>query len=194
MAGRKTDRRVQYTKQVLKQSLLELMTTKPVGKITVTDICERADVNRGTFYSHYQDAYDLLGRIEDELMAEILASLEVIKQNTMQNTLHVMIEDILLSIERNKALCSVLFTEYGDKAFLTHIIDLAKEKSMGEWKRQMPGVADAELMRMYTFISNGSVALIQQWLQGDLPDTPHSLSAFIEQMSRQCLRVIVSGK
>ena len=190
MEGRKTDRRVKYTKQVLKQSLLELMTTMPIGKITVTDICERADVNRGTFYSHYQDAYDLLGQIEAELMAEIMASLEVIKQNSMQ----VIIEDILLSIERNKTLCRVLFAEYGDKAFLTHIIDLAKEKSIGEWRRQLPGVADGDMMRLYTFISNGSVALIQQWLQGELSDSPRSLSMFIEQMSRQCLRLIAGGQ
>ncbi len=187
MEGRKTDRRVKYTKQVLKQSLLELMAAKPVGKITVTDICESADVNRGTFYSHYQDAYDLLGQIEDELMAEIMASLEVIKQGTMQ----VMIEDILLSIERNKTLCSVLFTEYGDKAFLTHIIDLAKEKSIAEWKRRMPVASNDDLMRIYTFISNGCVALIQQWLQGEVPDTPQTLSLFIDQLSRQCLGLVV---
>lgn len=189
MEGRKTDRRVKYTKQVLKQSLLELMAEKPVGKITVTDICDRADVNRGTFYAHYLDAYDLLGQIEDELMAEILSSLEDIRQSSM----HEMIENLLLSIERNKALCSVLFTEYGDKAFLSHIIDLAKEKSFAEWKRLMPAAAENDLLRVYTFISNGSVALIQQWLMGQIDDTPRGLSVFMEQVSRQCLMLLAGG-
>ena len=48
----KTDARVKYTKMVLKKALLELMQHKPVNKITVKEICERAELNRATFYAH----------------------------------------------------------------------------------------------------------------------------------------------
>ena len=54
------DRRVRRTKQLIKQSLIELMHEKPFKDITVKDITERADLNRGTFYLHYVDIYDLL--------------------------------------------------------------------------------------------------------------------------------------
>ena len=54
MAVERSDRRVRYTKTVLKQSLLELMKDRPIGKITVTEICRLADVNRNTFYAHYK--------------------------------------------------------------------------------------------------------------------------------------------
>ena len=70
------DRRVRYTKLVLRQSLLELMRDRPINKINVTDICERADINRGTFYAHYADQYDLLAQIENELYEEIKRSIE----------------------------------------------------------------------------------------------------------------------
>ena len=60
------DRRVRRTKQLIKQSLIELMHEKPFKDITVKDITERADLNRGTFYLHYVDIYDLLSKIEDE--------------------------------------------------------------------------------------------------------------------------------
>jgi AcrR family transcriptional regulator len=73
---RKNDRRVRYTKTALKQSLLELMRDRPIEKITVKDICEKADINRGTFYAHYTDPYDLLTQIEDELFNEILKYVE----------------------------------------------------------------------------------------------------------------------
>lgn len=56
----KTDARVKYTKMVLKKALLELMQHKPVNKITVKEICERAELNRATFYAHYSDCFDLL--------------------------------------------------------------------------------------------------------------------------------------
>ena len=75
MAVDKQDRRVRYTKMVLRDSLLELMQTAPINKITVKDICERADVNRGTFYLHYQDPYDLMHQIENELIDEFRATL-----------------------------------------------------------------------------------------------------------------------
>ena len=58
----KTDARVKYTKMVLKKALLELMQHKPVNKITVKEICERAELNRATFYAHYSDCFDLLER------------------------------------------------------------------------------------------------------------------------------------
>ena len=60
----KTDARVKYTRMVLKKALLELMQHKPVNKITVKEICERAELNRATFYAHYSDCFDLLESIE----------------------------------------------------------------------------------------------------------------------------------
>ncbi len=189
MEVRKTDRRVKYTKQVLKQSLLDLMTAGPISKITVKDLCERADINRGTFYTHYQDPYDLLNQIEQELLDDIMQQLSSLKQNSI----HVMIGGILISIERNRALCRVLFSEYGDKAYLAHIIDLAKELTIVEWRKVMPNIDENRLQYIYTFISNGSVALIQQWVQKDHGEAPNELAAFIEQLSFQCLRTVAKA-
>ena len=52
MPGRKQDARVRYTKMVVKESLMELLRVKPVAKVTVTEICERAGINRATFDAH----------------------------------------------------------------------------------------------------------------------------------------------
>ena len=70
------DRRVRRTKHLIKQSLIELMYEKPFKDITVTDITKRADLNRGTFYLHYIDIYDLLSKIENEI-------LNIINQNNL---------------------------------------------------------------------------------------------------------------
>jgi AcrR family transcriptional regulator len=61
-----TDRRVKYTKMVLKDSLIKLMQEKPISRITIKAICEDADVNRATYYSHYKDQFDQLNQIEAE--------------------------------------------------------------------------------------------------------------------------------
>ena len=64
----KDDRRVRYTKMVLKDSFISLLEKKDISQITVKEICENADINRATFYSHYTDVYDLLKKIESELL------------------------------------------------------------------------------------------------------------------------------
>ena len=70
MAAQKEDRRIRRTKRLLRQALAELMNEKDFKDITVKEITDRADLNRGTFYFHYTDTYDLREKIEDELVQE----------------------------------------------------------------------------------------------------------------------------
>ena len=68
MAPEKEDRRVRKTKKQLRAALTTLLLEKDISRITVRDVAERADVNRGTFYAHYGDVYDLLHQLEDDLL------------------------------------------------------------------------------------------------------------------------------
>ena len=56
----KEDRRTRYTRQVIKEAFLKLLEEKEYPKITVTEICRLAEINRGTFYLHYYDTADVL--------------------------------------------------------------------------------------------------------------------------------------
>ena len=67
----KDDRRVKYTKMVLKESFIKLLKDKDITKITIKEICDNADIKRATFYAHYSDQYDLLRKIENELFDNI---------------------------------------------------------------------------------------------------------------------------
>ena len=64
----KLDRRVRRTREQLKRALTQLLLEKPVREITVRELTDRADVNRGTFYAHYTDLYDMLEQMENELL------------------------------------------------------------------------------------------------------------------------------
>ncbi|MEF9975988.1 MAG: TetR/AcrR family transcriptional regulator, partial [Oscillospiraceae bacterium] len=65
------DRRIRKTRKLLRESLLKLMSRKKLHDITVKELCEEADVNRGTFYAHYRDVYDLFAIMEDEIFDEL---------------------------------------------------------------------------------------------------------------------------
>lgn len=60
----------------MKAAMLELMQKMPFEKITVKSICQRAGVNRGTFYSHYADIYDMMDNLEEYLSGELLQLVE----------------------------------------------------------------------------------------------------------------------
>ena len=63
---RKTDARIRYTQSVLKQVLLSFLKEKPMNKITVKEVCERAGLNRATFDAHSSDCFALLESIEED--------------------------------------------------------------------------------------------------------------------------------
>lgn len=64
-------RRVKMTKMLLKQSLIELMREKSIHEISIKDICTGADINRSTFYRHYNTQYELYDEILDDITKDI---------------------------------------------------------------------------------------------------------------------------
>ena len=70
------DRRVKYTKKIIKETTLSLLKEKDISKITISEICTLADINRATFYRYYLDIYDLLEKIEEEFILELVTATE----------------------------------------------------------------------------------------------------------------------
>lgn len=73
-----SDRRIRYTKQTIKDSLFELMKETPVERITVKELCAAADINRATFYAHYDTLTALLEEIEVEKSRELFDTLSAL--------------------------------------------------------------------------------------------------------------------
>ena len=65
------NRRVRMTKKLIKDAYLELLEKHPSERISVTDICKTADVNRSTFYMYYEDTIRLRQDIENDVLAQI---------------------------------------------------------------------------------------------------------------------------
>lgn len=101
--NKKEDLRIVKTKKLLYTTLVELMKEMPFEEIKVSDICNRALVNRSTFYSHYQDKYDLLQEfvkdIKNTLAIELSKNKEV---NSVRDYYIEMISIFIDHIEENK--------------------------------------------------------------------------------------------
>lgn len=70
------DIRIIKTKNSIINAFIELRAKKEIEKITVKELCEKAMINKSTFYSHYTDIYDLSEHLENQIANEIIASLE----------------------------------------------------------------------------------------------------------------------
>lgn len=65
------DRRITRSKAALRDALIDLMEERGIEGFTVNDLCERANLNRGTFYNHFRDKDDLLLRFENEVLDDL---------------------------------------------------------------------------------------------------------------------------
>lgn len=65
------DRRIVRTKRAIRSALIDLMEQRGFGAFTVNDLCEHADINRGTFYNHYKDLPDALASFEGEVLQNL---------------------------------------------------------------------------------------------------------------------------
>ncbi|MGD9559236.1 MAG: TetR/AcrR family transcriptional regulator [Oscillospiraceae bacterium] len=162
--GQKEDQRVRLTRQLLQNALLQLLGERPVGSVTVTQLCERAGVNRGTFYLHYRDVYDLLQQMEEALLEDLdvlLGAAPVVGTGEAEAEADVFMGAIIRFMEKNWEMCAVLLGDNGDKKFVAAIVERAREKSVQEYRRHFPGVPRRKVEVFYQFIAWGFVGLIQ---------------------------------
>ncbi len=74
-ASKTKDRRTRYTRNAIKESFLALLSQKPYAKISVTEICKRSEINRGTFYLHYYDVDDVLNDVLEDALSDTTGAL-----------------------------------------------------------------------------------------------------------------------
>ena len=104
------NRRSRITRRVFRESLTELMLEKGMQKISVNEICKRADMNRSTFYAHYEDQFDLLREIEDEFLITLR---KTVTESNLQNFTQ-KFEKYLGYLYQNGSLYTLLMREAPD--------------------------------------------------------------------------------
>ncbi len=177
------DRRVKYTKMVLKESFITLLERKDISKISIKEICESADINRATFYSHYSDQYDLLRKIESELLDNIKIYLYAYMHNDPAEIDRIkMVERIFLYIKENARLCKLLLSEKGDLHFQKRAMTLIYEKNI-EDLISVDGIGREEAEYIYSFTITGCVGAIQKWLCDDMPQSARAMSEMLVKLA-----------
>ncbi len=182
----KDDRRVKYTKMVLKESFINLLEKKNISQISIKEICEDADINRATFYSHYSDQYDLLRKIEDELLDNVKSHLSEFDQLIDSQYAVAITEKIFEYIRENAKLCKLLLSERGDFNFQKRIMMLVYDKIITEiTENSKISKEDAEYV--YSFTITGCVGLVQKWLDDDLRASSRYMAEMVIKLTYELI-------
>lgn len=158
MAG---DARVRYTRAVLKKALLELLKTKPIAKVTVKELCQAADLNRGTFYLHYQEPGDVLREIEEDFFREEMSFMDQYLKDDNPDQLALLFEAVIA----NREVSLVLFGRNGEPQFTERIQEHVREGILSEWQREFPSYHPSHLRFVYDFVFPGAMNLVLRWLR-----------------------------
>ena len=184
MSGGKQDRRTRYTRTALRESLMELMLQKGINKITIKELCQRADVNRSTFYAHYRDQYDLLRQVEDEILDEINANLAYFDMNNSDGTFRIL-ENIFRYIQDNSSFCRLLLSERGDVTFQKRVMDLCQGRYMEQWLSSPRDIDPETAEYLYLYLVNGSIGVVQNWLRTEMEKTPSEMAELLLRFINQ---------
>ena len=176
------DRRVKYTKMVIKESFIALLERKDIPQITIKEICENADVNRATFYAHYTDQYDLMRKIQDELFDNVGMYLSDYTHDEVPAVPVDNVERIFEYIKENARLCKLLLSERGDIHFQKRVMTLVYEKSISELVKN-GAISKEDADYVYAFTLTGCIGAIQKWLNDDMKKSPRFMAEMLVKLT-----------
>lgn len=185
-----TDRRILRTQQAIHQAFVALVKEKGFDALSVKDITSRANINRGTFYLHYKDKYDLLEQIETGIIRDLQG---IIQQASAMNNLDRTILDEPLPVvveffeylRENAPLMHAVLGLRGDIAFQTRL-KRAIEANIFNIGFFAPLTEESLLVPREYFLSyviSAHLGVIQLWLQRGCRESPGEMALILSRLS-----------
>lgn len=166
-------RRVKMTKSLLKQSLIELMHEKSIHEISIKDICGGADVNRSTFYRHYNTQFELY----DEILEDITKDIGEIylKCAGEDYTAQIFLTEILKYIEANRDTFLVI---------LSGNSNISMGETFNRFTNRFIDTENASELSVYIiqFIAAGMTSFIWTWLNKENRRSAEDVSLVISSV------------
>lgn len=168
----KIDRRIVKTQESLKKAVIELMNEKSFDEITIQDIADNANLNRGTIYLHYQDKYDLLDKLIESHMNELGEMDEWACKLDWSNGLVPFFE----YFEKNYLFFSTMLASKGAPSFRTRLLDYVMEGFKGEIDRESERNVELSEDVMLQYAGTAYVGVIEWWIRNGMPYPPQIMA------------------
>ena len=184
---KKQNQRIMLTKRLLANAFLQMLEDTPIHAISIRQLCEKAGINRTTFYNHYGSQYDLLEDMSSRFLDEIAGRLnkaDVDDRESIQERVTL----VLVYFEENRELSRLLLSNNIDPHFAERLFALPKITDL--LGAATKGCADPSRSHAVTsFAIHGSYRLLREWIeQSDNRMSPVEEADLILELARRVCR------
>ena len=174
----KNNQRYQDTEKLIQDTLLSLAQETDIHKVTVRAICEKAHINRSSFYLHYLDIHDLIYKMGCEMMTEVG---ELMRRSESVIDFFLTPESMALMIDyvkEHRAFFDIYLTHYTTAA--NESFSLLWEHAAKPYMQDHYSMIDEEEMWYhFSFFKAGFISILSEWLHRGCPETPERLAEII---------------
>lgn len=171
----RTDRRIRKTKESIREAFIELARENPVSEISVSELCDRADINRNTFYYHYAD----INALFDEITASFLESMEDVYRTD------------LTPVQRNTEVCRIFAANRELMGFLNRNLNsqlmrrmeaLSSEYIRKALRNMHSEYSEDEYDTIAAYVIYGSFMAISRWVNDGMRMSPEEMGNLVTRI------------
>ncbi len=182
------DRRVRKTRDQIRKTFTQLLMKKDLKDITVSELTKLADINRGTFYLHYRDVYDLFEQTEKELVGKFIDIIEKYRRRSQAPLMPALLEAFKYAAANSETFIAYLHTK--ETTFLIHIVEMCRPRNQAEWSTLFQGGKPEHYEYYYAFIAFGCIALLRRWFDSGMAETPEYMASMAEKFMASCAHTL----
>lgn len=172
------------TKQLIQKCFIQVLEKKSFESITIGDIAKQAKINRGTFYLHFQDKFDLLEHIEQRLFADLGNHIDELQASyssthTFEKRQEYLAATLFSFIEIHSPILKIFLSNHGRAGFHIRFRDAFSEKVRFNLEKNASINDNLKVPMEYflSFITSAFLGLIEQWIQNGLDKTPQEMTS-----------------
>ena len=171
------------TSDKIKNGLIELLQTESIENVTATELCKHANVNRATFYYHYNSVQDVLAEIETQMendFAQWMKQAPMDSNGIPEKSFYVTFFEF---VSRNVGLCRLLLSSQRPSEFLTRALEAGRTKVVSVMSKLFPQCPAAKIDYYYIFVSNGFLGLLGYLLNSCMKESIAEIAEVGERIS-----------
>lgn len=180
----KTDARVIHTKATIREDFIALLNDHPLNKITVKALCDKANINRATFYRYYEDIYDLYEKTKDEFISAFIDSFFDMKNLTTENKLKIFVYEI----KKNSSLVYALTKQNDSINFTSKMCRKLYYHIENEFNALFSDFNENQCSAAFTFVVSGCAGLISDWVNSGMKTSTDEVASTLYKLIKNTLK------
>ncbi len=173
---KKEDRRVTMTRRMLKDALTEMLRETDIYHVSIRELCQRADINRTTFYKYYGSQFDLLSDMENDMLTFLSQTITEHEAEPVK-----IIETACVYMENHLEFGRLIINNNVDPIFPQKLFSLAAVRAAA--LNKYAGKMDEAMMEyLYNYITYGAYRIICVWLNKEQREPPEQIAQFLIEL------------